>query len=195
MQKQYKKKTKNNNNLLNLLFKSKNLYGTFFRTTNAQVVPFVYGIRHKYSIINIKLVSLFIKRIFKVIKSVKKKRGYILIIGNSNDILFLTNKYFTKNNKKIILFKDIWVNGLITNNLLKKKVKLLIQKKKIHLILIIKSKIKEQFLSNELTTLQIPIISLLNTEGKLKHINYPIITNTTNIQSLYMIMYLLRKLF
>ena len=58
--------TNNNNNiLLNSLFKSKNFYGESFNKTNKDTLPFLYGIRHNYSIINLKYTSFFFKRIFK----------------------------------------------------------------------------------------------------------------------------------
>jgi len=42
-----KKKNKENNNiLLNLLFKSKNIYGESLKDTNKDILPFIYGIRH-----------------------------------------------------------------------------------------------------------------------------------------------------
>ena len=64
-----KKKNKENNNiLLNLLFKSKNIYGESLKDTNKDILPFIYGIRHNYTIINLKNISFFLKRIFKLIK-------------------------------------------------------------------------------------------------------------------------------
>ena len=71
----------------------------------------------------------------------------------------------------------------------------MIKENEIKLILIIKSSIKDIFLNQELSTLKIPIISLLNTSQTFKNINYPIVTNSKNIQSIYILMYLLRKIF
>lgn len=194
-----KKKKNNNNILLNLLFKSKNIYGELLKNTNKEILPFIYGIRHHYTIINLKNISFFLKRIFKLIKFTINKNKKILIIGNSDDITFLINKKFIKNNKNIIFFNNEWVNGLITNNItnnfINKKINNLLNKEKIKLILIIKSSINEKYLTKELSTLKIPTISFINTDQSLKNINYPIITNSKNIKSLYTIMYLLRKLF
>lgn len=195
-----KKKNKENNNiLLNLLFKSKNIYGESLKDTNKEILPFVYGIRHNYTIINLKNISFFLKRIFKLIKFTISKDEKILIIGNSDDIKFLINKKFIKNNQNIVFFDKDWVNGLvtnkITNNSMNAKINSLFNKEEIKLVLIIKSSVDEKFLNKELSTLKIPTISFINTSQSLKDINYPVITNSKNIKSLYTLMYLLRKLF
>jgi ribosomal protein S2 len=194
-----KKKNNNNNILLNLLFKSKNIYGESLKNTNKDIIPFLYGIRHNYTIIDLKNVSFYLKRIFKLLEYILKKKQKILIIGNSDDIQFLVNKKFIKNNENIVFFNKEWVNGLITNkivnNTVNKKVNNLLNENEIKLILIIKSSINENFLNKELSTLNIPIISFINTSQNLKNINYPIISNSKNIKSLYTLMYLLRKIF
>ena len=195
-----KKKNKENNNiLLNLLFKSKNIYGESLKDTNKDILPFIYGIRHNYTIINLKNISFFLKRIFKLIKFTINKEEKILIIGNSDDIKFLINKKFIKNNQNIVFFNKDWVNGLvtnkITNNPINEKINYLLNKEEIKLVLIIKSSINEKFLNKELSTLKIPTISFINTSQSLKDINYPIITNSKNIKSLYTLMYLFRKIF
>lgn len=182
---------KKQNLLLNSLFKSKNFYGEPLNKTNKNILPFIYGIRHNYSIINLKYTSFFLKRVFKLIKYSLEKNNKILIIGNSNKIKFLMNKNFTKNNKNVIFFNEDWINGLVTN----KKVNSFFDKNNIKLILIIKSSIDEKYLNKELSTLQIPIISFIDTNQSLDNINYPILTNSKNIKSLYTLMYLIRKLF
>lgn len=193
-------KEKNNNNLLlNLLFKSKNMYGESIHNINKEISPFIYGKRYNRIIIDLKKVSLVLKRIFKLIKYITKKNKKILIIGNSNEIKFLFTPAFRKKNSNIIFFNKEWINGLITNKIINttfnKLIYYLIKENEIKLILIIKSSIKESFLNQELSTLKIPIISFINTNQTLKNINYPIITNLKNIQSIYSLMYLLRKIF
>jgi len=194
-----KKKNNNNNNLLNLLFKSKSIYGELLKNTNKNILPFIYGVRHNYTIINLKDVSFFLKRIFKLIQNILKNKEKVLIIGNSSDINFLINTKYIKGNKNIILFNKEWVNGLITNkitnNSLNKKINFFFKKEKIKLILIIKSSINDKFLNKELSILKIPTISIINTDQDIKNIDYPIVTNTKNIKSLYILMYLLRELF
>jgi ribosomal protein S2 len=193
------KKKNNNNILLNLLFKSKNIYGESLKETNKDIIPFIYGVRHNYTIINLKNVSFYLKRIFKLLESILNKKEKILIIGNSDDIRFLVNKKFVKNKENILFFNEEWVNGLITNkinnNIINEKINNLLNKNEIKLILIIKSSINENFLNNELSILNIPIISFINTNQSLKNINYPIVSNSKNIKSLYTLMYLLRKIF
>ena len=193
------KKKNNNNILLNLLFKSKNIYGESLKSTNKEMMPFIYGIRHKYTIINLKNISFYLKRIFKLLEYMLKKKQKILVIGNSEDIQFLINKKFVKDNKNILFFHEEWINGFITNKLANnntnENISFLLKKNKIKLILIIKSSVNENFLNQELSTLDIPIISFVNTSQNLKHINYPIVSNSKNIKSLYSLMYLLRKIF
>ena len=194
-----KNKNNNNNILLNLLFKSKNMYGESLIYTNKEILPFIYGSRYNKTIINLKNVSFVLKRIFKVIKYIIQKNEKILIIGNSDEIKFLFTTAFNKKNSNIIFFNKEWINGLITNKIknttFNKVINYLIKENEIKLILIIKSSIKEDFLNQEIYTLKIPIISLINTSQTLKNINYPIVTNSKNIQSIYTLMYLLRKIF
>nr|YP_010394063.1 ribosomal protein S2 [Peronospora belbahrii]DAZ88071.1 TPA_asm: ribosomal protein S2 [Peronospora belbahrii] len=194
-----KKKDNNNNILLNLLFKSKNMYGESLNYTNKEILPFIYGIRHDRTIINLKNVSYVLKRIFKLIKHIIQKKEKILIIGNSKEIQFLFTTAFIKKNSNIIFFNKEWINGLITNkiknNNFNKIINYLIKENEIKLILIVKSSIKDTFLNQEIYTLKIPTISLINTSQTIKNIDYPIITNFKNIQSIYILMYLLRKIF
>ncbi len=194
-----KKKNNNNNILLNLLFKSKNIYGESLKDTNKDIMPFIYGIRHNYTIINLKNVSFYLKRVFKLLEYTLNKKEKILVIGNADDIQFLVNKKFVKNNENIIFFNEEWVNGLITNkitnNSTNEKINFLLNKNEIKLILIIKSSINEKFLNKELSILNIPVISFIDTSQSLKNINYPIVSNSKNIKSLYTLMYLLRKIF
>ena len=194
-----KKKNNDNNILLNLLFKSKNIYGESLKNTNKEVMPFIYGVRHNYTIINIKNVSFYLKRIFKVLKCILTKKEKILIIGNADDIQFLLNKKFFKKNENILFFNEEWVNGFITNkinkNSISENINFLLNKNEIKLILIIKSSIDEKFLNQELSILNIPIISFIDTSKNLKEISYPVVSNTKNIKSIYTLIYLFRKIF
>ena len=193
------KKKNNNNILLNLLFKSQNMYGESLMYKNKEILPFIYGSRHDRTIINLKDVSLNLKRIFKLIKYITQKKEKILIIGNSDEIKFLFTTAFIKKNTNIIFFNQEWINGLITNRIMNttfnKVINYLIKENEIKLILIIKSSTEGKFLNQEIYTLKIPTISLINTSQTLKNINYPIVTNSNNIQSIYTLMYLLRKIF
>ena len=186
-----KKKKQINNSLLNTLFKSKNFYGEVLNQTHKEVLPFIYGIRHNYSIINLKNTSLFLKRIFKLIKFTIYKKKKILIVGNSDDIKFLINENLTKKNPNLIFYNQEWIHGLITNN----NIKTFFRKNEIQLILIIKSSINSNFLKTELLTLQVPIISFINTNQDLKNIHYPVLMNSKNIKSIFSLLYFIRQLF
>nr|YP_010118010.1 ribosomal protein S2 [Phytophthora captiosa]QPN54021.1 ribosomal protein S2 [Phytophthora captiosa] len=196
---QKNKQKTNNNILLNLLFRSKNMYGESSIYTNKEILPLIYGSRHDYTIINLKDVSFFLKRIFKLIKYMLNQNEKILIIGDSDEVKFLFTSAFVKRNPNIIFFNKEWINGFITNKIVdttfKKVIHYLLKDNEIKLILIIKSSIDDKFLNQELSTLKIPTISLINTSQTLQNINYPIITNSRNIQSIYTLMYLLRKIF
>lgn len=194
-----KKTIHNNNVLLNLLFKSKMMYGDPLISVNKELLPFVYGNRFEYAIINLKNVSFFLKRIFKLVKYVLQKNKKILIIGNNNEIKFLLNAPFVKKNSNIILFTEEWVNGLITNKIknspIKKTINRFLRKNKIQLVLIIKSSLHDTFLNRELSVLKVPTIAVINTNQRVKKINYPIVANSNNIQSIYTLMYLFRNIF
>lgn len=189
------KKKQKNNILLNVLFKSKNIYGERINESNKDLLPFIFGIRHNYTIINLKNVSYFLKIIFKLVKYTLQQKKKILFIGNSIDINFLVNIKFIKKNKNIFLLSEKrWINGSITNKI-DKELNDWLKKNKINLIFVLKSDINEAFLNQELMSLKIPIISIINTNNIINNITYPIVTNSKNIQSLYTIMYLLRKIF
>ena len=182
----------NNNNLLKLLFKSKNLYGESIKKLNKDITPYLYGIRHKYSIIDLNILIINLKRVFKLIKNIlNKKDNKILIIGNFNEIKFLINKQFVKNNKNLIFLNKELINGFISN----KKLNFFLNLKKIQLVLILKSSMDDIYLNKELSLLNIPVVSFINTDQSLKKIDYPLITNTKNIKSIFILMFLLRKIF
>jgi len=181
-------KIKKKDILFNILIESKNFYGGNKEKIKKDLLSFIYGIRIKYSIINLNKTSIYLKYTFSYLKYLLKKKKIILIIGNTFDIKFFINSKFTKKNKNIIFFNEKWINGLITNNK-----KWLFDKKKICLIIIFRSSLNEIFFKKELEILKVPIISIINTEQKINNINYPIIGNLTNNKSIYTLMYLIRK--
>ena len=184
-------KQKTNDFLLNILFNSKNFYGESLHTLNKKLLPFLYGTRHNYVIIDLKHTSIMLKRVLILLKNFIKTKKKILIIGNSVDIQFLINKNLIKKRKNILFLNNEWIHGLITN----KKINILLNKNAIDLILVIKSSTNEKFLNQELSSLQIPIISFVNTNQDITNIHYPILHNSNNIKSLYSLIYLIRKLF
>lgn len=189
---------KNKNLIINLLFKSKNMYGDEVLYTKKDIIPFIFGIRFNYTIINLKNVTFYLKRIFNLLQKILKKKKNILIIGDSDDINFLLNKNYIKNNKNILYFNKKWINGLITNDIINNinnKISFLLKKNKIQLIIVIKSSINDNFLKKELLYFKIPIISFIKTSQNYENINYPVISNLKNIKSIYILMFLLRKFF
>ena len=64
--------------LLNSLFKSKNFYGESIKKIKKKNFNFIYGIRHNFSIINLKLTIFYIQKSLFLIKYyLKKKKKYI----------------------------------------------------------------------------------------------------------------------
>lgn len=192
--KKFSIKIKNNNILFNSLLKSKNFYGKNIKKINKNNLSFIFGVRHNFTIIDLKYVLYFIKRIFKLVQFNIIKKKKILIIGNSNDIKFLVNKNFIKNNKNIFFFNQSWINGFITNKNYT-NFKYFLNQNSINLIFILKTNENEEFITKELLSLKVPIISLVNIDQNLNDINYPILSNLNNIKSLYILMYLIRKIF
>nr|YP_008475405.1 ribosomal protein S2 [Thraustotheca clavata]AGS55520.1 ribosomal protein S2 [Thraustotheca clavata] len=181
--------------LLNSLFKSKNFYGESLKKTKKKNLPFIYGFRHNYSIINLKSTIFVLQKSILLIKNCLKKKKNILIIGDSFDIKFLLSESkkinFLNNNKNIFLKNDTWVNGLITNE----NVSNFLKFNKINLVILLKSKTKENYLLKELNYKNIPVITLNNTNSNIDYINYPIFSNTKNLKSLFFLIYIIRKTF
>jgi len=175
--------------LLNSLIKSKNFYGESLDKIKKNNFSFIYGIRHNFSIINLKYTIFFLKRSLNLIKLTLKKKKNILVIGDALDIYFLLNQQFIKKKKNIIFYNEEWINGLLTN----KTISLFFKKKNIDLIIFLKSETKEKYLLTEIKHKQIPVIALANTNTDTNYINYPIITNNKNLKSIFFLMYLIRK--
>lgn len=176
--------------LLNSLFKSKNFYGESIKKIKKKNFNFIYGIRHNFSIINLKLTIFYIQKSLFLIKYYLKKKKNILIIGNSFDIKFLLNKkQFINNNPNILLYSKKWIDGLLTN----KTISNFFKKKQIKLVIILKSHNKEHYLFTEFNHKKIPIITLINTNSNISNINYPIFSNNKNLKSLFFLIYLIKK--
>lgn len=185
--------------LFNLLIKSNMIYGETIKKTKPETLPFIYGTRHNNTIIDINYTILSIIKIFKLLKELKPLNKKILMIGNSRDIKFMLNNNFTKNNSSIIFLKKSWKHGLITNQSVKNKNrdKILeesLKKNEISLIIILKSSLYEPILLNELKNIKAPIIAVTNTNSNLRNIQYPILSSSNNIKTLYALLYVFRRL-
>ena len=176
--------------LLDSLMNAKHFYGeSFNQNTKKPNYPFIYGIRNHYSILNTKLMALFLKRALKLIQLTLNKKQNILIIGNTPEIQFLLKRNFHRHQPHLFLFNQSWINGLLTNG----KITDFFKQTPISLIIVLQTDTKESFLFKELQNLQIPVISLVNTYSNIQSIQYPLFTNYRNIQSLFFLMYLFRK--
>jgi len=186
-----KRNTLNKINLMNMLIKSQNMIVSSLGGTNKELIPFIYGNRNKYNIIDLKITILFLIRSYFLIKKISFLKKNILIIGDSNDVNFLFNDTGIKNKKNIYFLNKPWINGLITNKSINKK--LFLNRQNFYLIVIIKSSLDDNFLKKELSYFNIPIISLLDIKQNLKEINYPLLSNISNIKSIYTLIYILKK--
>lgn len=176
-------------NINNILFKSKSFYGGYVNKIDRNIVPFIYGKRNNTLIINLKYTIICIKKIFNLVKLNILNKKKLLIISNSRDSEFLIDEEFIKKNESIIFLNKKWINGYITN----KNMNSFIKNNNINLIFIYK--ISNIYFTKEISKLQTPIISLIDTSHTLNNIDYPLIININNIKSLYTILYIFRKLF
>lgn len=183
----------NKQKLINVLIKSQNMLISSVKGTNKELIPFIYGIRNNYNIIDLKIIILFLIRICLIIKKVSLLKKNILIIGDSDDINFLFNTTFINKKDNIYFLNKPWINGLITNKHINKKT--FLNKKNFYLIIVIKSSLDNIFLKKELSYFNIPIISLVEVKHNLKKINYPLLSNISNIKSIYILMYIIKKAF
>jgi ribosomal protein S2 len=179
------------------------IFGETIKKTKSEVLPFIYGTRHNYTIIDINSLIKVIVRIYRFLNEFKTENTKfdkkILIIGNSRDVKFMINKYFFKKNKSILFLGKPWKHGLITNSSVKNKnrsknLEQNLKDEAIQLVIILKSSLYEPLLLNELKNIKVPIISITTTSSKLKNIQYPIISSSNNIKALYTLLYAVRKL-
>lgn len=186
-------KKQKNINLFHLLLNSKNFYGESVKKTEKEMSPFIYAYRHHFSIINLQYTSMYIKRIFHLIQTILKNNQKILLIHNANDCNFLLSPDFTRGNKNIVLLKDKWLHGFGTNKNIRTSSHFHLED--IQLILVMKTSMNLRKIKQEFHHLKKPVISLMNTDQQFKHVEYPVVTNLKHIQSIYVLMYLTRKLF
>ena len=175
--------------ILNGLFKSKNFYGEFLTKTKKKNFYFIYGYRYNFSIINLVQTNILIQKSLFLINFFLKKKKNILIIGDHFEIQFLLERDEIKKNKNIILYDNFWINGLLTN----KTISNYLKRNNIKLIILLKSETNENELLTEFHNVNIPVITLNNTNIDLNYINYPIFCNTKNLKSLFFLIYLIKK--
>lgn len=188
-----KKKTTNNFNFnAKILTNSKNIYGSLTKNTNFKLRPYIYGLRSKFVILNYKLLKNSLLKNFKLISYFLKNKKNILIIGNADEISFFMNDPLIHDFENIFFYKESWINGILTNQDPQK----LIKNNNIQLIIFLKDENKEIYdIINEIHKLEIPFISFLNSDFKdVQKMLYPIITNFSYLESIYFILYLLKKI-
>jgi len=181
-------KKNSDNKLLNLLFQSKCFYGEKKNKTNASNLPYIYGTRQNYSIIDLKYTLQNIKKVLLLIKNFILNNKKILIVNNDKSTSFLLNKTILSKDNIYILNKD-WTHGLLTND----KINFLLKEEGIDLIIFIKPNKNFSDLLKETYNLKIPVVGVIDTSMDTSNITYPILVNCKNLSSIYLITYLIRK--
>lgn len=175
-----------NSQLLNNLFLSKAHYGFSVTDTNSKIFPYLQGKKYNQSIINLGLTVQSIKRtlffIQYLLTAKDLKRQKILILCN-NIYLKHLSKYFEFDSMSnfIEVVPSNHKKGLLTRGLTK------------YNLIILFSITNNAHLLNEAQTASIPLVALTDTNQNPGKINYPIVTNTTNIKTIFLFFYILRS--
>lgn len=194
-----KKKIPNSNNILKLLYQGKCHYGQSLQKTNPLNYSCLHSVRNNQSILDLGLTTQNILRTFFFIRKIIEKNSYYINKGHSK-IIFVSN---SKNVKHLNIFKDnkefggflhvinsSWVSQYFTNVFRLKK-----KKKKIKILaIILLSTDNFEDITKEAKKYNLPIISLIDSDQNSSKIEYPIMSNTENLSSLYTIMTLFKKL-
>lgn len=202
MNKFYEKKEKKiknklidtNNKLLTGFLKSDSYLGAFSKDLHIHNYRYIYGNRSKRTFINLTLTVHAVKRAFLIIGKLlklrlkKKQKAKILIVCNSaNTKKFYQAFKLTPLHNQIVYLHEDWVGGFITNPLLLnarlKRVGLIIGLNETH----------DNLLIHAARIYGVPFISVTNTHMNSNLITYPIMINTTNIESTFFLTFLLKK--
>lgn len=180
------------NSFFSSLLNSKTYYGGSVKYSNLKLKPYIFGIRFKYYLINLKTINNSILKNVKLIQFFLKNRQNILIIGNSDHIKYFLKTDYIETNKQIYFHTIKWVNGFLTN----KKMEYIIKKKNINLIIVLKTDSIANDIINESYQLKIPVIFLFNTDEQFLNLNkilYPLLINLSSVRSIFYILFLLKK--
>jgi small subunit ribosomal protein S2 len=172
-----------NNFLFNSLFALKSNYGHPLSEVHPKLFKYLYGIRQKQSVINLDLTIYHLKKALNVFKQiVNKEEGKILIVYDKLNLKG-SSLYF-KDNKRFIFFNSKWIVGSLTNKTLSNNLRL---KNKFSAVVLFDLKDQEIVL-NEVKSLNVPIIGIMDTDINPKGIDYPIVTNNS-FKSIYLLIY------
>jgi len=171
------------NFLFNSLLTLKSNYGHPSGEVHPKLSKYIYGIRQKQSVINLNLIIYNLLKALNIFKQiVDKEEGKILIIYDKLN-LEGSSLYF-KDNKRFIFYNSKWIVGDLTNKKLPSNLRL---KNKFSAVVIFDLKDQEIVL-NEVKSLKVPIIGIIDTDINPKGIDYPIIVNNS-YKTIYSLIY------
>jgi len=194
--------------LIEQFFNYKTLIGNKVRFTNAESYDYIFGINFSgNTILNINKSLVLLKRALLFIKEIKKNKGNILFVGTRYDLRKVMEIIGNKTESPYVNYR--WSKGLLTNwentntsikfyNLFLKKLDMRTKKR---------SKMENTFFGlksmtrlpdaififdistdfeafKEAKSLNIPVISLVDTNIPTRAIDYPIPANTESILSI-----------
>lgn len=184
----FDKKNNINSILLRNLLKSRAHHGHLLKKTSPEIYPFLYGTRSKQSIIDLNITIQSLHRCFNFITNLINTNENLYFKYKKKRILFVCNNNKIKNLKPFLnhdyyyLLQKTWKTGYISKRL-----------KTVDLII---SLSPNDILEKESYLQGVPLISLVDTDSRnLNIIRYPIVTNTSSIQSIFLIIFLFQRFF
>lgn len=177
-----------NEKVLSSLLISKSHHGHLLTRVSPNIYPFLFGSRLKQGVIDLNVTILTLQRCFSFITRLitDNKRHYLgkgpkkILFIYQNPLLIKFDKLFDQ--KFVTLLHTPWEQGHITK-----------KTEKINLVI---SLSVDPDIEKEAFLKKIPLISLVDTNTKnLNIINYPIVSSTTNEQSVFFILFMFHRFF
>jgi ribosomal protein S2 len=177
-----------NAKLLNNLFISKNHLGHLLTQIPPEISVFLYGTRFKQGVIDLNLTIHNLQRCFSLLTQLMRGNKALYYSKGKSRILFVCHDERFKNLNNLLnqrycyLFSQAWKPGYITKKL-----------RKVDLVVCLSS---DGVVEKEAFLKKIPVVSLVDTNTKsLNLIHYPLVSNTTSIQSVFFIIFLFQRFF
>ena len=151
---------------------------------------YLYGFRNEMAIINLEKTLICLRRACNLIEFIIRAKGHFLLVNTNPEYNKIIKQMAKKTNQSYINHK--WIGGFLTNRKHMKNV----QKHFIPDCLVIMNANKNSMAILEANQLQIPIVSLVdsNISNRLqKLITYPIPVNDDSIKLVYLFCNLIAK--
>ena len=187
--------------LINSLLKKRLHLGQHKSKLNPTIIPYIYGIKNNFCIIDIKKTIRQLQNALKIIYYIgTKDYSSFLIIGTTLGVQNMVKDVSNQYNFNYVN-GDSWISGLITNTKSLKRAAILEQnnEKKISKylnfvqpdILIILNPQDNLDAINEANIKSIPIIAFVDTHCSIKNIDYPIIMNNESLDGVFFVLRML----